>query len=267
MCSFSCSCASWLILVCVLLDDCSKNRDSVPDLAPVLWFSYGTMAALLEEIVCVASFLMPVNGDARCRVVGVAWPVLNVCQFFESASYPAIIITIIIIMSSRMLTNTNMIYHPRISGPFIPLCHPPNSRGTRPTEFAMHLHCCNASHPTRSHGRCSCTVIPRLFLSTATTSHPWGLRQTTSELTISAVHTTATFTFTFACSYTIALSTLCSLSMSSSFHIICEGCSVYQNGTQHSHAHRLLLFNFFDFRAHAPVPVPLLEHEQQGQGF
>ena len=54
---------------CVSLDDCSKNRDSVPDLAPVLWFSYGTMAALLEEIVCVAPFLMSVNGDGRSAVV------------------------------------------------------------------------------------------------------------------------------------------------------------------------------------------------------
>jgi hypothetical protein len=35
----------------------SKNRDSVPDLAPVLWFSFGTMAALLEEIVCVAPLI------------------------------------------------------------------------------------------------------------------------------------------------------------------------------------------------------------------
>eukprot|EP00038_Savillea_parva_P009051 m.180891 g.180891 ORF g.180891 m.180891 type:complete len:354 (+) comp15128_c0_seq1:77-1138(+) len=37
----------------------SKNRDSVPDLAPVLWFSYGTMAALLEEIISIYPALSP----------------------------------------------------------------------------------------------------------------------------------------------------------------------------------------------------------------
>lgn len=31
----------------------SKNRDSVPDLAPILWYSFGTMTALLQEIISI----------------------------------------------------------------------------------------------------------------------------------------------------------------------------------------------------------------------
>jgi len=48
----------------------SKNRDSVPDLAPVLWFSYGTMAALLEEIISIYPALSPpeLSGHASNRV-------------------------------------------------------------------------------------------------------------------------------------------------------------------------------------------------------
>jgi CCR4-NOT transcription complex subunit 9 len=37
----------------------SKKRDSVPDLAPVLWHSFGTMAALLQEIVAIYPLLSP----------------------------------------------------------------------------------------------------------------------------------------------------------------------------------------------------------------
>eukprot|EP00050_Salpingoeca_kvevrii_P007487 m.296591 g.296591 ORF g.296591 m.296591 type:complete len:328 (+) comp13424_c0_seq1:96-1079(+) len=37
----------------------SKRRDSVPDLAPILWHSFGTMAALLQEIVEIYPVLSP----------------------------------------------------------------------------------------------------------------------------------------------------------------------------------------------------------------
>eukprot|EP00927_Polykrikos_kofoidii_P079433 TRINITY_DN76216_c0_g1_i1.p1 TRINITY_DN76216_c0_g1~~TRINITY_DN76216_c0_g1_i1.p1 ORF type:complete len:309 (+),score=33.10 TRINITY_DN76216_c0_g1_i1:131-1057(+) len=35
------------------LSELSKCRESVPDLAPILWHSFGTIAALIQEIVCV----------------------------------------------------------------------------------------------------------------------------------------------------------------------------------------------------------------------
>lgn len=43
----------------------SKNRDSVPDLAPVLWHSFGTMSALLHEIISIYPDLSPPNLTAH----------------------------------------------------------------------------------------------------------------------------------------------------------------------------------------------------------
>jgi CCR4-NOT transcription complex subunit 9 len=37
----------------------SKKRESFPDLAPVLWHSYGTIAALLQEIISIYPLLSP----------------------------------------------------------------------------------------------------------------------------------------------------------------------------------------------------------------
>eukprot|EP00041_Stephanoeca_diplocostata_P010615 m.169113 g.169113 ORF g.169113 m.169113 type:complete len:349 (+) comp18229_c0_seq1:154-1200(+) len=37
----------------------SKNRDSIPDLAPILWYSFGTMTALLQEIISIYPVLSP----------------------------------------------------------------------------------------------------------------------------------------------------------------------------------------------------------------
>jgi CCR4-NOT transcription complex subunit 9 len=37
----------------------SKKRENYPDLAPVLWHSYGTVAALLQEIISVYPMLSP----------------------------------------------------------------------------------------------------------------------------------------------------------------------------------------------------------------
>jgi CCR4-NOT transcription complex subunit 9 len=37
----------------------SKKRESFPDLAPVLWHSFGTIAALLQEIVSIYPMLSP----------------------------------------------------------------------------------------------------------------------------------------------------------------------------------------------------------------
>ena len=39
--------------------DLSKRRESVADLAPILWFSFGTMACLLQEIVSIYPLLSP----------------------------------------------------------------------------------------------------------------------------------------------------------------------------------------------------------------
>lgn len=41
------------------LVELSKKREEVPDLAPILWYSYGTMAILLQEIVSVYPILSP----------------------------------------------------------------------------------------------------------------------------------------------------------------------------------------------------------------
>jgi CCR4-NOT transcription complex subunit 9 len=41
------------------LIELSKRRESVPDLAPILWCSFGTIAALLQEIVSIYQLLSP----------------------------------------------------------------------------------------------------------------------------------------------------------------------------------------------------------------
>eukprot|EP00698_Gefionella_okellyi_P005487 TRINITY_DN15018_c0_g1_i1.p1 TRINITY_DN15018_c0_g1~~TRINITY_DN15018_c0_g1_i1.p1 ORF type:complete len:291 (+),score=47.50 TRINITY_DN15018_c0_g1_i1:50-922(+) len=41
------------------LMELSKKRDSFPDLAPVLWNSFGTMSALLQEIIAIYPLLSP----------------------------------------------------------------------------------------------------------------------------------------------------------------------------------------------------------------
>lgn len=37
----------------------SKQREDIPDLGPLLWYSFGTMAALLQEVVTVYPLLSP----------------------------------------------------------------------------------------------------------------------------------------------------------------------------------------------------------------
>lgn len=37
----------------------SKKREAVPDLAPILWHSFGTISALLQEIVHIYPLLSP----------------------------------------------------------------------------------------------------------------------------------------------------------------------------------------------------------------
>ena len=50
---------------------CSKKREVVPDLAPMLWHSFGTVAALLQEIVNVYPAINPphltVSGFLKLR--------------------------------------------------------------------------------------------------------------------------------------------------------------------------------------------------------
>lgn len=45
----------------LLLLLCSKKREAVPDLAPMLWHSFGTIAALLQEIVNIYPAINPPN--------------------------------------------------------------------------------------------------------------------------------------------------------------------------------------------------------------
>lgn len=48
----------------------SKKRDSIPELAPLLWHSFGTIAALLQEIVAIYPLLLPpaLTANASNRV-------------------------------------------------------------------------------------------------------------------------------------------------------------------------------------------------------
>lgn len=43
----------------ITLIELSKRRENYPDLAPIIWYSYGTMAALLQEIIGVYPMLSP----------------------------------------------------------------------------------------------------------------------------------------------------------------------------------------------------------------
>jgi len=44
-----------------ILSVCSKKREVVPDLAPMLWHSFGTIAALLQEIISIYPAINPPN--------------------------------------------------------------------------------------------------------------------------------------------------------------------------------------------------------------
>lgn len=43
----------------------SKKREHFPDLAPYLWYSFGTVAALLQEIISIYPLLSPPNLTAH----------------------------------------------------------------------------------------------------------------------------------------------------------------------------------------------------------
>lgn len=54
------------MLACVLSQSwyscfCSKKREAVPELAPMLWHSFGTIAALLQEIINIYPAIHPPN--------------------------------------------------------------------------------------------------------------------------------------------------------------------------------------------------------------
>jgi CCR4-NOT transcription complex subunit 9 len=64
--------------------DLSKKREAFPDLAPMLWHSCGTIAALLQEIVSIYPMLSPptLTAGASNRVCN-ALALLQVGQFDE----------------------------------------------------------------------------------------------------------------------------------------------------------------------------------------
>ena len=45
----------------------SKKREVVPDLAPMLWHSFGTVAALLQEIVNIYPAIHPPHLTVSCQ--------------------------------------------------------------------------------------------------------------------------------------------------------------------------------------------------------
>lgn len=61
--------------------DLSKKRESVPDLAVILWNSFGTISALLQEIVSIYPLLSPpkLKAQASNRVCN-ALALLQVCR-------------------------------------------------------------------------------------------------------------------------------------------------------------------------------------------
>lgn len=52
------------------LQELNKNREFVPDLAPILWYSFGTMTSLLQEVISIYPLLSPptLTGLASNRV-------------------------------------------------------------------------------------------------------------------------------------------------------------------------------------------------------
>lgn len=48
---------------------CSKKREAVPDLAPMLWHSFGTVAALLQEIVNIYPAIHPPHLTVKYETV------------------------------------------------------------------------------------------------------------------------------------------------------------------------------------------------------
>ena len=52
----------------------SKRRETFPDLAPILWHSFGTISALLQEIVAIYPLLTPPALTAAGLVHGLPLP-------------------------------------------------------------------------------------------------------------------------------------------------------------------------------------------------
>lgn len=54
---------NWRYNICTAY--CSKKREVVPDLAPMLWNSFGTTAALLQEIINIYPAINPATLTAH----------------------------------------------------------------------------------------------------------------------------------------------------------------------------------------------------------
>lgn len=61
----------------------SKKREAFPDLAPILWHSFGTTATLLQEIVCIYPLLSPpqLTAHASNRYITRSIPLTAVSAF------------------------------------------------------------------------------------------------------------------------------------------------------------------------------------------
>lgn len=63
----------------------SKKREVVPDLAPMLWHSFGTIAALLQEIVSIYPAINPPNLTVRDKILYLC--LLILCYLFTFALF------------------------------------------------------------------------------------------------------------------------------------------------------------------------------------
>ena len=68
------------------LIELSRKREVLPDLAPMLWHSFGTMAALLQEIVMIYPVINP--------------PTLTVCYTGREMEGGEIIISVLPLLSA-----------------------------------------------------------------------------------------------------------------------------------------------------------------------
>lgn len=133
----------------------SKNRDSVPDLAPVLWHSFGTMSALLHEIISIYPDLSPPNLTAH---VSAPSPPTHTHTVGTS---PFLFFPVLRLPRTLSLPSTTVAHHHHPTRALYTLCRRPwRCRSRRRIGSATRWRCSSAWRRTAAHGRSSCTVSP-----------------------------------------------------------------------------------------------------------
>jgi len=118
----------------------SKKRESFPELAPYLWHSFGTMAALLQEIVSIYPMLQPpsLTAHASNRVCNALALLQCVASHPETRSLFLQGEHLQLAHAPNAVPNSNTQYVPLHLNPPSPLFAIRSAHSTLPLPFSQH---------------------------------------------------------------------------------------------------------------------------------